>query len=312
MSNDVRQNSSNDLNEPFTNYIAVNFKTNLNSNHFKADCPTIVQGKFNHGIPTKNYREWINNQSDSNPEYLFAMTSVKGSWYPNDCIPVHDSIAVILPIRGRPQQLQIYLSRIHPFLQQQKIPYVIITVNQTGKEPFNRGILFNIGVLHTPQDINCFILSDVDMIPDLYENMFTCNKTYPKHISSAISRYNYKLNYPTNFGGIVAFTRDQFVKVNGFSNRYWGWGGEDDDLYRRTRKFFKTITRVPPHIGRITHMDHYKNESGELNENRFNLLKQDYSYLLDGLNNTMSICKICKINYYSSRTSIDISCKQPQ
>ncbi len=25
-------------------------------------------------------------------------------------------------------------------------------------------------------------------------------------------------------------TKDQFHKVNGFPNSYWGWGGEDDDL----------------------------------------------------------------------------------
>lgn len=42
-----------------------------------------------------------------------------------------------------------------------------------------------------------------------------------------------RLRYSKYFGGVTALSREQFFKVNGFSNNYWGWGGEDDDLRLR-------------------------------------------------------------------------------
>ena len=42
-----------------------------------------------------------------------------------------------------------------------------------------------------------------------------------------------RLLYDENFGGVTSFKGKDFELVNGMSNLYWGWGGEDDDLYRR-------------------------------------------------------------------------------
>ena len=43
----------------------------------------------------------------------------------------------------------------------------------------------------------------------------------------------FRLLYRQIFGGATAFTEDQFESVNGFSNEFYGYGGEDDDMYKR-------------------------------------------------------------------------------
>lgn len=40
----------------------------------------------------------------------------------------------------------------------------------------------------------------------------------------------YRLPYKILVGGVFAIRSDHFFRVNGYSNLYWGWGGEDDDM----------------------------------------------------------------------------------
>lgn len=42
-----------------------------------------------------------------------------------------------------------------------------------------------------------------------------------------------RIPYAGLFGGVTAFTKAQFELVNGFSNQFYGWGGEDDDMLKR-------------------------------------------------------------------------------
>ena len=42
-----------------------------------------------------------------------------------------------------------------------------------------------------------------------------------------------RLTYDHLFGGIEAFRKEHFELINGFSNKFFGWGGEDDDLFNR-------------------------------------------------------------------------------
>ena len=45
---------------------------------------------------------------------------------------------------------------------------------------------------------------------------------------------------------------EHFIKVNGFSNRYWGWGAEDDDMKRRIDLAGLPFTRQLPRYARYT------------------------------------------------------------
>ena len=60
----------------------------------------------------------------------------------------------------------------------------------------------------------------------------------------------HRLPYDGLFGGVSAMSRDHFIKVNGFSNLFWGWGGEDDDMANRIKYRKLIISRYPATIAR--------------------------------------------------------------
>jgi hypothetical protein len=70
------------------------------------------------------------------------------------------------------------------------------------------------------------------MIPD--ENVdYSYPENNPIHIATQLSKYDYSINYDQYFGGVILFTKEQVERTNGYSNEYWDWGQEDDDLFWR-------------------------------------------------------------------------------
>ena len=61
-------------------------------------------------------------------------------------------------------------------------------------------------------------------------NMYTCSAKRPMHYSILVDDYDYRISYPILVGGVISFMPEQYILVNGYSNLYWGWGAEDDDL----------------------------------------------------------------------------------
>ncbi len=45
--------------------------------------------------------------------------------------------------------------------------------------------------------------------------------------------HDFSVPYDQLVGGVFAIRTDHFLRVNGYSNLYWGWGAEDDDMAYR-------------------------------------------------------------------------------
>ena len=57
----------------------------------------------------------------------------------------------------------------------------------------------------------------------------------PCHVARVWDRYSGNADY---FGGVAAWGGADFEAINGFPNNYWGWGGEDDEMMRRSKTVF--------------------------------------------------------------------------
>lgn len=140
-------------------------------------------------------------------------------------------LAIIVPYRDRPNHLRTFVKYMTEFLLNNGgKEFEIFVVEQNDNNPFNRGKLLNIGskiAIDEGFDYLCF--HDVDLLP------LDADYSYPEYPSSLISDIENKdgdilFRY---FGGVTIFNVEDFKGINGYSNNYWGWGFEDDDLFHR-------------------------------------------------------------------------------
>ncbi|KAM9565623.1 beta-1,4-galactosyltransferase 4 isoform 1-T2 [Guaruba guarouba] len=209
----------------------------------------------------------------------------KGRYHPPECAAQHH-VAIIIPHRNREKHLLYLLEHLHPFLQRQQLDYGIYVIHQAGSTKFNRAKLLNVGYLEALKEANwdCFIFHDVDLVPENDFNIYTCGPG-PKHFVVGRNNTGYRLRYTGYFGGVTALTREQFAKVNGFSNNYWGWGGEDDDLRIRVHLQKMGVMRPPAEVARYTMIFHKRDHGNEENQERMKLLSQvSKTWKTDGLN----------------------------
>jgi hypothetical protein len=141
-----------------------------------------------------------------------------------------NKLLVIVPYRDRESHLKEFIPYIIKTLDCQNINYKIVVVEQSPEKLFNRGLLCNIGFDLYKNQCDYICIHDVDMIGENFDYSYEPIVT---HLSARHKNRNYEEFYSRYLGGVVLFPKQDFIKINGFSNEYWGWGAEDDDLRLR-------------------------------------------------------------------------------
>lgn len=173
--------------------------------------------------------------------------NTKSNIYESTTVHYH---AIVVPYRNREYHLQEFQKRLYPYIEKHyrqegkhvSSEFSLWIVEQDDEEPFNRGWLGNVGIAeilrHTPE-VECFTFHDVDFVPeDVDENPAVKGPVYydkcsvPTQTGSELFRtgLNWTVGHQEYAGGVVTMHLQHWQAINGFSNDYVSWGGEDDDL----------------------------------------------------------------------------------
>jgi hypothetical protein len=146
-------------------------------------------------------------------------------------------LGIIVPFRNRHEHLFDFTRVVKNYLSNLDMNYEIIIVEQDNAKLFNRGMLLNIGFKYA-EKMKCdyVVFHDVDMLPIDVDYSYSPT---PLHLATDFvlkKKETPREMFEQYFGGVTLFPVEIFKKIDGYSNKYWGWGYEDTDLLYRCEK----------------------------------------------------------------------------
>ena len=209
-------------------------------------------------------------------------------------------LAIIIPFRdapydtasqgaGRKENLKEWIEYMQDFLRdhhpkkkkkkkwEEENPILLLIIEQTQDSgPFNKGFLFNVGFDIAMTDHNpppeYFILHDVDQIPLDPLNDYSYREQATKLIATTkrkktrLGDYEDRPLGKSNVGGVLLIPSSVYQKVNGYSNKFGGWGLEDNNMAQRLRHAGEKHKILEPSIGRYQELYHDRLEGLDQND----------------------------------------------
>merc|ERR1712110_179544 len=280
--------------------------------------------------PTNTTLEDLWNFGNPDPEVFYhfeddidAINILPGGYFkPKNCKPIN-KVAVLIPFRGsnieltgpidpkqpdRLKQLKFNIPNMHKFMRKQNLEFKIYVIEQSWTTKFNRAKLLNIGFQRASEEhaFDCFIIHDVDRVPVNPKVPYHCHRRPFHYTDDGV------------FGGIAQIRKDTIMAINGFSNLFFGWGGEDTEIARRlayATRFVRSLGYAFNPFVRERSVDNYLDAWINLHTNRkvkdagneknphWKTMAQNLSmtYDIDGLSRlTYDLLDITEHNFYTN------------
>ena len=242
--------------------------------------------------------------------------------------------------KSRSKQRKLFIELMNALLEPLCGFHIYIITQSDDGEKFNIGKLKNIGFeIASKGGYDNYIFSDIDAIPDTqlikyfygnisgFYSLARWGTRYKLNNAKASGGYKVSGGYTNNkgkmfMGTLIGCDKDSFVKINGYPNNLWGWGGEDDIL--RDRIMRNNVDLQQNEEGYIIDMEMKDNTTIEM-RNKLNQLKHknlkepakrekrelDEKYWeTNGLNSLIyKVLKTTKVNKTTTEYEVDLKKK---
>lgn len=176
-------------------------------------------------------------------------------------------LAIVVPYRDRAAHLQQFIGHASTYFARdvlaRSIDYRVVVAEQEPGLPFNKGALVNAAFQLVEPDCDYFCLHDVDYLP-IWADYSWPDVPMPivwygaeaRPVAPGRSAAGVVHDLDNFFGAAVLIPNEQFRRIDGMANDYWGWGIEDGDLRAR---FLAAGIQPGRRRGTFTALDHDSN-----------------------------------------------------
>ncbi|KAG7218154.1 hypothetical protein INR49_009055 [Caranx melampygus] len=227
--------------------------------------------------------------------HTLCMSGISGQW-----------LCAVKMLRPAPAWSQPVAARVegrsgNQFLTPESLLQVLVAQQpEDGDEIFNRAKLLNVGYMEALKeyDYNCFVFSDVDLIPMDDRNTYRCF-SQPRHLSVSMDKFGFRLPYNQYFGGVSSMSKEQYLKINGFPNNYWGLASKG-----------MSISRPSGDVGKCRMIRHQRDKQNEPNPQRFDRIAHTRETMhRDGINSLSY--RVVKVDKFDLFTMITVDVGKP-